>query len=503
MRTILDRLRRLGRNIRRGPRQYVRHLALGLGILVAAVGYAFLAFFPVLALVSLAHLPRAVLSAHSSAAWLQVAGLGGAAALGTAMTGMLVAMRAPPPRGYEVNGEKAPALFALLGELDQAYGGPRIHRVFVTERFEARVLRAPRFGLPALYENALVLGLPLLLTLSPTEFRVALGRCMGRLSLARNPVTGRLYHLRQTWAYYRDTQGPAPLRWVAGGFFAAYCPLYEWASRRAACLDELAADLYAAETVAHEDVAEAIVATVVNARFLDEKFWPALNSTRGKAPRPPHLPYSTMVRAFAHGVKEDERRLWLKEALAEQGDSKGPVPCLEKRLDNIGHQRAGLPERAAEHAGRRYMGRALTEAQKHFDREWLRANAAQWRRSYREWQEGRSRIQALQQKAGEALSKHEIGEYIELVRRHARPADVPALYQGLLERRPRDADLHWCLGRMLAMANDARGVPVLERAMDLDERYGVPACRLIARLRQSQAGPGAAPTGPTPRTHAA
>ncbi|MBL8424039.1 MAG: peptidase M48, partial [Candidatus Accumulibacter phosphatis] len=84
-------------------------------------------------------------------------------------TWTLVFARLPRPEGREIRRDEAAALFARLDAMRERIGGPRVHRVLVTDELNAAIVQRPRLGLLGWQENTLILGLRLLQALSEDE----------------------------------------------------------------------------------------------------------------------------------------------------------------------------------------------------------------------------------------------------------------------------------------------------------------------------------------------
>src|SRR5712692_2360244 len=55
-------------------------------------------------------------------------------------------VRLPPPEGHALTRKQAGPLFQMVDELRQALKTPRIHRILVTDDFNASVTQVPRLG---------------------------------------------------------------------------------------------------------------------------------------------------------------------------------------------------------------------------------------------------------------------------------------------------------------------------------------------------------------------
>lgn len=87
----------------------------------------------------------------------------------------------PVPEGVELQREQAPALFDLVHEVTAALNGPKVHHILLSGDFNAGIVQIPEFGMFGWQTNYLVVGLPMLRTISRRQrsrtFRISLARC--------------------------------------------------------------------------------------------------------------------------------------------------------------------------------------------------------------------------------------------------------------------------------------------------------------------------------------
>ena len=84
-----------------------------------------------------------------------------------------LAVRIDPPEGIPVSRAEAPTFYDAIDEINRAVRGPSLHAVLLDADLNAGVVQVPRFGIFG-GRSYLVIGLPLLQALTPTEFRAVL-----------------------------------------------------------------------------------------------------------------------------------------------------------------------------------------------------------------------------------------------------------------------------------------------------------------------------------------
>src|SRR5579862_8808773 len=75
-------------------------------------------------------------------------------------------VRLEPPQGRLLTPQECPDLFRLIEELRAKGGAPRLDHVLLTGDFNAAIVQHPRFGVFGGGRNYLMLGLPLMQSLS-------------------------------------------------------------------------------------------------------------------------------------------------------------------------------------------------------------------------------------------------------------------------------------------------------------------------------------------------
>jgi hypothetical protein len=341
---------------------------------VALCGYLFLFAFPILALSMPVMLAYSIASASSPEQWLGVSVQVLLLLLGGVVSYAVFQIRLPPPSGLELTPETFPRLFELLQELDDEYGRARIDRVVLRDRFEVRVVKTPRNGFPLSCRHTLVIGLPVLLTMSPLEVHVLLARRVGQLAAQDNRVNSWLYFLRDMWPQYLTDCTPrraGTLRPVCG-FFRWYAGFYRALSVPLARNSELDADRYALRAMNDRDTARAITRQALTDSYLRRTFWPGVVQTAKQSVRSDALPHARMAKLFAEGLPDAQIRATLERIEKQGASARSAIPSLSERLDNIGHRKPLLPESVSVTAARFYLGGACDKCIEIVDRRALR-----------------------------------------------------------------------------------------------------------------------------------
>jgi Zn-dependent protease with chaperone function len=105
----------------------------------------------------------------------------------------------PEPEGLKLNRHQVPKLFALVDELTTKLQAPRFHNILLNQEFNAAVVQVPRLGIFGWQENYLLLGLPLMQSLSLEQLKAVMAHELGHLSGNHSRFAAWIYRIRKTW----------------------------------------------------------------------------------------------------------------------------------------------------------------------------------------------------------------------------------------------------------------------------------------------------------------
>ena len=452
-----------------------------LGLLTAAAGHAYVLAFLMISVWLVNDIANTLSIEGEAADPQQVLTQLAVAWLCTLMAFQLAHLKTSGPSGRTLGRQEAPELFALVEQLRREFASPAIGRIVLTPNYELELVRRPRSVYPFVFENVLVIGLPLLETLSPVYLKVLLARRIGHLAQVRRRPGAWLYHLRYTWEHHRRmfARGWGPDQLVMRAFFCWYAPVYRTVTRNTARNEALHADGCAMRIINDYDVAEALSLAAAGKAFFEQHFLRGLLKQATHHPAPPYLPYSGLPQALRKGLTRRRLKRLLDRAWSEKTSPGASVPALRERLEAIGHSAAPLPNLHVESAAATLLGDALGPLQKEMDAAWLERHRDSWSERFRKGQQERMRLRTLLRglSAG-SLSTQDARECTQLIHRHvAGRAERTRLYKRLLSSHPKDPCIGLFIGRYLVSIGDADGVRALEAAMSSDERIRPKASR--------------------------
>jgi len=386
----------------------------------------------------------------------------------SAIRSCFVTIRAP--EGLLLVRSECRALHELVEEIRRAVGAPRVDAITLTGGFSAKAaIDTPGWRLRR--RRTLVLGFPVLVTLSLPELRAVIAHELAHFSDAYDGFAAWVYRTRAGWLALQTTLDrrlatPVYVYWL----LRWYVPRLNAAAAEVSRRHELVADRVAAKVAGSRAAADALVAFESGARFADDMHWPAIEVSYETEAEPPR-PYSEMLTWNARHASTD----LLESVVADETDPGDTHPSLRERLARF-DEPVRIPPPIARSAGHELLGPELETLTRRLDEGWLARHGEAWRQHRAEYLERTTTLDRLT--TIEAPSPGELFERAELVETlHGSDQALP-IYQSAAEQGHAAACL--AAGRVLLDRMDAAGITLVEAAMDRDDRLVPEGCRILA-----------------------
>lgn len=440
-------------------------LLVGMGILVVATGGK--------ALILLAKLGK-LLIALVLAAWVMIK---------SSFT--LLFTRFNPPRGRELTREEAPRLYAHLDRIKERLGGPRIHHVLLTDDMNAAIVQHPRFGLVGWEQSYLILGLPLLQSLSEDEALSVIAHEYGHLSGHHGRLGGFIYRFRSAWGNLQTLSE----QWTDWGsrliarLFKWYAPYFNAYTFVFARQNEYVADRCSVEITGQQTAASALARFNVASLFRDEKFWPSITRRISEEPTPIKNRSGLWQDALASGIDQANWSQYLDVAGQRKTDHLDTHPALRDRLSAIGvalDTLSAKPDGATDVAANLWLGERLESIQSELDKAWEDQVSGQWEERHAYFKVRRERMTALN--AQQTLTTDDQWELISLLDELEPEAELLFRIDALLGAAPDHLPALFRRGVLLLERGDESGVADLERVMQSDGNAILPGCEAAWRF---------------------
>jgi len=402
----------------------------------------------------------------------------------------------PEPDGHELRYEDAPRLFDLAKSIRQATQGPRLHKILLTDEFNAAIVQRPRLGVFGWQENYLIVGLPLLRGLSPDEVRAVIAHEFGHLSGKHGAFGAWIYRVRETWdrVLERMRQEQRFGSGIFESFFKWYAPYFAAYSYVLARAKEYEADRTSVQLTGKETAAGALIKIDLRAKSLSEEFWPAFFNRAGTEAEPPKETFNEMLTALRQPLTPDKAQAWFTQALTEKHEYSDTHPALGDRLEAMGYADVRTSDdlkpflKADDQFGDEYFLQSVpAEFIASKNRAWREGVMETWRERFKFLVEADKTLAALEEKARtEELTLEDRWERARLLRGKEGAAAALPLIKEVLAVEPDHAGANYNLGEALLEQGDEAGIRHIEMAME-KEVHAIPAgCELIYNFLTSR-----------------
>lgn len=373
-----------------------------------------------------------------------------------------------PPPGIPVDRARFPVLFEELDRLSTQLNTPKIDRVLLTDDLNAAVLEAPKFGLFGWYTNYLLLGVPLMQSVSPGQFRATLAHELGHLSGKHSRFTGWVYRIRRAWALLSAQQGDRASV-LMYPFFKWYEPFFRAYSFVLSRSDEYYADRCAADYAGTQNAAEDLIQIYIKGHHT-AKIQADFYRRAAQQPQPPDNAVSCLLEQLATPIAPEMATTWLELELARQTDHNDTHPSLSERLQAYGYcyttAELPLPFVIEKTAAEYFLDKEADWAVAMLDQQWQAEQGKRWQQEYaraqlrsRFWQH----LKHCQQSQG--LTIEEALKLALLTAEFGDPATAIAQLQTLIQQAPDHAMIHYRLGELLLKHRSPTGLDHLETAI--------------------------------------
>lgn len=380
--------------------------------------------------------------------------------------------RFPRPDGRALSSQEAPALFKRLDELRNRMAGPRIYKVLLRDELNAAIVQHPRFGLFGWEQNYLILGLPLLQSLSEEEALAVIAHEYGHLSGHHSRLGGFIYRFRAAWGRVQnlaeqwDDWGSRImarlLRW-----YAPYFNAYTFVLARQ---NEYVADRTSMELVGRRNAALALKRINVMAQFEEDVFWPSINRLVTKEPEPPASRFSFWNSSLKTQLDEDTCTRLLQTAYQRRTDNLDTHPALSDRLAGLG---VAVKEDAEEvllppdvTAAEAWLGDRRHAIQDEFDAAWRDAVSENWQARHDYLQDRRKRLEELD--AQPSLEAGGQWERLCIIEEVQPDFDLLPLLNVFLDKDAEHTGARFRRGALLLSRGEEAGIADLEFVMEKD-----------------------------------
>jgi Zn-dependent protease with chaperone function len=390
-----------------------------------------------------------------------------------------------PLSDLEIYPADFPELFSLIDELSDRLKAPKIHHIVINYDHNAAIYQTPHLGWQEWHRNYLVLGLPLLQSLSPEQFKATLAHELGHLANNDSSFTSYIYRVRRMWEQLTVDNNLFIFQW----FFRWYEPLIKAYSFVSVRDREYAADELAKRMTSSEIAASDLIQTYIYQHYLQEVFGRELDQQARLAETPPIDVVTQMLAALRQPLDPQTTQIWLGLLLGQATDTDDTHPCLSDRLAAVGCSSPKswtyqpLRHTAAEH----FFGDRLSDLAAELDLRWYESRKTAWLRQHQQAQYQREYLDTLNLQATQApLTLSEATIQADLTTELDGELVALQLWQEILARSPNHPQANYQVGKALIDRGHFSGCVYLEQAIALDSDLVIPSCEQLHRFHTFQ-----------------
>lgn len=374
---------------------------LFVAVLFMLIGYAFLLLFPLLVIEGSAALFREIPNAKTTEHWIAVEIWAAILLFCLYLSRQIFCLRFPRVSGLKLSKDLAPDLYSLIAGMRKYNSKPSIRNVVLTDQYELRIEEAPRLGYPFSMSNTLVIGMPMLQTLTEEQFQGELLRRLNQYASGRFRPSHWLFRARLLWKRYADALesrkrfGEAPMRW----FFSFYSPMFEMLTLPAARMDELVADSAVLEWLNDRDYFETVKSSVIAEIFLAAHYWRKVHQLALKNPKLPLNPFEELEHISGHLKSKEFRKKWLQGAYAAEQNVLKTMPAFRQRMEGIAQEKIRQVPVVEKTAAESCLGEARKDFISIIDKLWRSTTFRKWKLDYEKRRTDISRVKKLSRRS--------------------------------------------------------------------------------------------------------
>jgi len=394
------------------------------------------------------------------------------------------------PTGQEITREQAPELFRMLDELRSALDCRPFHKVLIAGNMNAAVYQVPRLGIFGWHTNYLMIGLPLMQSLAPDEFKAVMAHEFAHSSRGHGRFGNWLYRVRRTWEQVFEQMAKRRTRFgsVLFKFINWFWPVFNGHAFVLARANEYEADACSVRLAGADAAASALMRLPVNESVLNDKFWPGIFDRVKLQKQPPADVMVSQGVALKTGLDADEAQKRVRQSFLMETNNADTHPCLKDRLRAINRLPAGLesedtvitpPAAPVRTAAEVLLGEQAEVLASRLSEDWSKAIATYWAERHEHAQKLALELAALE-KSNEALTTSgQLWEKaLKIIQLHSDKEALPVIEQ-VLTLEPAHPGANLVLGRYRLGIDDGSGAALIESAMDTDIELIQNGCNLL------------------------
>ncbi len=422
--------------------------------------------------------------------------------------GLVFAVRAisfkfEPVRGIEIKRDAGP-LWQAIDDIRNQIGRPMVHHVLIVNDLTAALVQHPRSALLMTFRNYLIIGAPLMLGMTPDQFKSVIAHELGHLTREHGRLASWIYRLHRLWDRILTQTEKRPGHPLAR-FIKWYQPRFSAQSFVLRRQQEFEADKIAAGVAGLEPTGDALILTYLRESQYNN-FWDELWRQANYVADPPDGALEQMRTNFAALPDEDELRAELGGSLARRTSEFDSHPSLADRLDAIGYLQARgvrvdqlrgspreiagnlpLPRFSTPSAAEFFLGDQCQNYLARVSAAWQVDVAENWDQRHNQLLRNRGKLHLLDERAAAGKLDGE-GAFERAMIVEAMEGDdkLIDLLDTALALDPSHPVANYHKGRALLRKRDPAGVELIESAIRAEPESVHPGLNLLYEFHQKQ-----------------
>jgi Zn-dependent protease with chaperone function len=382
------------------------------------------------------------------------------------------------PEGVSVSRTDAPALWRDVEKIAKAVNAPGPEEIRINADLNAAAYQRPRLGILGWYQNILLLGMPLLLTMSPDEARSVIAHEYGHFSGQHGRFGAWAYRVNQTWGQLRENimRAGGSGAWIFGWFVKWFSPRFAAMTFALRRRHEYEADQAAAGIAGAQTAATALMRLSYLDDHIQKSFWTPFYEKVRELPQPPANSFASMPSTVLQAASSDDVRGKLELALRGKTDYDDTHPSLSDRLKSLKQLPTNLDETIARlsepqpiSAAAEFFGDNLARTLGRLEEEHVKAIREAWGREHARVAEQKRLLVEL-----EGITQPDETQEVNRAGLTYGLKGVEAgepLIRAAMEKYPKNAAPKFWMGEILLDRDDPAGIPFMREAISLDRDW--------------------------------
>lgn len=386
-------------------------------------------------------------------------------------------LRLPKPQGVLLKKQEATELYALIKKIRKATRCPKIHYIMLNSEFNAFISERPSIGMFGWYRRYLVIGVPLLLTLTEEELKGVIAHECGHLSKAHGKSNVKIYRAKTVWENIarefdkENTRGS----FLADGFIQRYLPALNSIYFSASKQHEYEADKISMAVVDKQTFINALLKVSLYSSLIENKFWSEMRRMSQNISNPVDDVFFRLENEAANFIPEEIINSYVDNFMSYHSLPCSSHPSFVERMEALGALRPVI-QPADVNALRKILKNKADNVLRICSKDWSTRALEKWTSYYNQTVDAKNRLSELEQmRSTQQLSANELLERAFIIERLEGTDKALEAFNTVKEIYPENIATEYNIGRLLTYQGSEEGVEVLKNVMAKDCQ-AIPDC---------------------------